>query len=114
MLILILLLIIGSALVYVSRFNFTPVTLNLGLYLLEDIPLFYVIVGSFVIGLVLSYFVHLIRAISTSFTIHGKNREIKKDKGEILELTRRIHQLELEKEKLSHLSNNIPKDPDAL
>lgn len=114
MLILILFLIIGSGLVYISKFNFTPVSLNLGAYVLPDIPLFYVIIGSLVIGLILSYLVYLIRAISISFTLYGKNKEIKRDKDEILELTRRIHQLELENEKLKHLSGSEPEDPNAL
>lgn len=111
---LILLLIIGTALVYISKFNFAPVSLNLGAYVFSDIPLFYVIIGSFIIGLVLSYLVHLVRAISTSFTLHGKNKEIKKDEDEILELTRRVHQLELENEKLKHLTGNEPEDQNAL
>lgn len=114
MLILILFLIVGSALVYISKFNFVPVTLDLGIYVLSDIPLFYVIIGSLLIGLILSYLVYLVGAISTSITIHGKNKEIRNDKDEILKLTRRIHQLELENEKSSHLSENIPEDPDAL
>lgn len=114
MLTLILILIIGSGLVYISKYNFTPVSLNLGAYVISDIPLFYVIVGSFLIGLVLSYLVHLIRAISTSFTLHGKNKEIKKDEDEILELTRQVHQLELENEKLKHFSSDEPEDSNAL
>lgn len=114
MLILIFFLIVGSGLVYISKFNFIPVSLNLGVYTFLDIPLFYVISGSLIIGLVLSYLIYLIHAISTSFTLHGKDKEIKKDKDEILELTRRIHQLELENEKLSHFSKNIPEDSNAL
>jgi len=114
MLILIFLLIIGSGLVYISKFNFTPVTLNLGAYVFPDIPLFYVIIGSFIIGLVLSYLVQLVGSISTSFTLHGKNKEIKKDEDEILELTKRVHQLELENEKLKHVTGNEPEDPNAL
>jgi uncharacterized integral membrane protein len=114
MLILILLLIIGSGLVYISKFNFEPVTLNLGFYTFSDIPLFYVIVGSFLFGLILSYLVYLIRSISTSLTLRGKNKEIKNDKDEILELTKRIHQLELENEKLKHEPSLEPEDKNAL
>ena len=114
MLIIILFLIIGSALVYISKFNFAPVTLNLGFYVFSHIPLFYVIVGSLLVGLVLSYLVYIIRSISTSLTLRGKNKELKNDKDEILELTRRVHQLELENEKLTHLPGNVPDDPNAL
>lgn len=91
-----------------------PVSVNLGVYVISNIPLFYVIVGSLVIGLVLSYLVYLIRAISTSFTIRDKDNEIKKNKDEVLELTKRVHQLELENEKLGHDTGVVPEDPNAL
>ncbi len=114
MLILILFLIIGSFLVYISKFNFTLVNLNLGAFILTDIPLFYIIIGSVTFGLILSYLVYLVNSISASFTLRGKNKEIKKDKDEILELTRRVHQLELEKEKLKHFSDQEPEDTNSL
>jgi uncharacterized integral membrane protein len=115
MLTLILLLIIGTALVYISKFNFTPVTLNLGMYVFSDIPLFYIIIGSVLTGLVLSYLIHLVGAISTSLTLRGKNMEIKKEKEEVLELTKRVHQLELEIEKQKNPDTAaVPTDQNAL
>ncbi|KKS05133.1 MAG: hypothetical protein UU74_C0035G0005 [Candidatus Woesebacteria bacterium GW2011_GWA1_41_7] len=99
---------------YVSRFNFTPVTVNLGFYTIPDIPLFYVIIGALLTGLVISYLVYLVRSISTSFAFRGKNKEIKKEKDEVLELTKRVHQLELENEKLKHESGDTPKDTNSL
>lgn len=114
MLILILLLVVGSILVYISRFNFVPVSVNLGIISISDIPLFYVIAGSLIVGLVLSYVVYLFNSISTSFTLRGKNKEIKKNKDEVLELTKRVHQLELENEKLKHSPTNEPEDANAL
>ncbi|MCX6726538.1 MAG: hypothetical protein NTY75_01830 [Candidatus Shapirobacteria bacterium] len=65
-------------------------------------------------GLVLSYLVYLINSISVSFTLHGKNKEIKKNKDEILELTKKVHQLELENEKIKNGSNSQPTDKNAL
>jgi len=114
MLVLILLLVVGSALVYISKFNFMPVSVNLGMYVISDIPLFYVIVGSLVFGLILSYLVFLFNSISTSFTLRGKDNEIKKNKDEVLELTKQIHQLELENEKIKHDPSIKPEDPNAL
>jgi uncharacterized integral membrane protein len=114
MLTLILFLVIGSFLVYISKFNFDPVTLNLGFHVLTNIPLFYIVAGSLLVGLIFSYLIHLVNSISASFTLRGKNKEIKNDKDEILELTRRVHQLELENEKLSHNTGNQPEDPNAL
>jgi uncharacterized integral membrane protein len=114
MLVLILLLIVGTGLVYISRYNFVPVSVNLGVYTLTNIPLFYVIVGSFVISLVLSYLVYLVHSISTSFKLRSREKEIKNSKDEILELTKRVHQLELENEKLKHDPKSEPEDPNAL
>jgi len=106
MLILILLLMVGSALVYISKYNFMLVSVNFGSFIVSNIPLFYVIVASLLIGLMLSYFVYWIQSISTYFAFRGKNKEIKKDKDEILELTKRVHQLELEKEKIKNGSED--------
>ncbi len=114
MLIIILLLVVGSILVYISKFNFTPVSVNLGLYTFSNIPLFYVIVASLLFGLVLSYLAYLIHTISISFKLRGKDKEIKKDKDVVLELTKRVHQLELENEKLRNGSGLGPTDRNAL
>lgn len=91
------------------------VSVNLGFITFSDVPLFYVIAGALIIGLVLSYLVYRVQAISTFFEVRGKNNELKKDKEEILELTKRIHQLELEKEKMKNGSEDIkPTDQNAL
>jgi len=114
MFILILILIIGSVLVYISDFNFMLVSVNFGYFILSDIPLFYVIVGSIVFGLLLSYIVYLINSISTSFALRGKDKVIKKNKNEVLELTKRIHQLELEIEQQKKSASIEPSDENAL
>lgn len=100
MLAVILTLLVGSLLVYISRYNFQPVSVNLGFTVFSDIPLFFVILGSLVAGLVLSYLASIIQSISTSFILHGKNVEIRKNKNEVLELTKTVHQLEIKNEKL--------------
>lgn len=114
MLTLILLLLVGTVLTYLSQFNLSPVTVNFGIYVFSDVPLFYVMVGSLAVGLVLSYLINLFHEISTSLLIRGKKNEIKKGRSEILELTKRVHQLELEKEKLKHEPTTEPEDSNAL
>ena len=114
MLIIILLLMLGSILVYISKFNFQPVSVNLGFVVFHEIPLFYVIVGSLLVGLALSYFGYIVNAISNFFVIRGKNREINRNKGEVLELTKRVHQLEVKNEKLGRESGIEPGDVNAL
>lgn len=114
MLSIILFLVVGSILVYISKYNFAPVSVNLGLYHFSRIPLFYVIIGSLITGLTLSYLVYLVHVVSNSFVLRGEDNEIKKNKAEVLELTKRIHQLELKNEKLGYDSNAESKDLNAL
>lgn len=111
---LILLLVVGSGLVYISKFNFVPVSVNLGMYVISDVPLFYVIVASLVTGLLLSYIIFIAQSISNSFTLRGKDKEIKKNKDETLELARRVHQLELENEKIKNGTVSEIVDTNAL
>jgi len=106
--------VIGTMLVYISKYNFMPVSVNLGFYIFNNIPLFYVIIGSLLIGLVLSYLAYLIGSITNSFVLMGKDGEIRKNKAVVLELTKRVHQLEIKNEKLGKDSGIEPGDRNAL
>lgn len=114
MLAVILVLIIGAVVVYISQYNFMPVSVNLGFHVFSHIPLFYVIVGSLLIGLILSYGVYLVHVISSSFALRGKDNEIKKNRKEILELNKKIRQLEVENEKLKRYSVAQPPDKETV
>ena len=113
MLNIIVFLIAGSALAYVSKYNLEQVSLNLGIYKIGSIPLFYVIVGSVLVGLILSYIMQLLSSLVTFFEIRGKSRQIKSDQAEILDLTKTVHQLELKNEKLKHAGPEVS-DSNAL
>lgn len=113
--ILILLILIGGVMAYLSQNNMMPVTLRLGSYVFSGIPLFYIIIGSLLTGLGLAYLIYLVNSILTAFTMHGKDNKIKEGKSEIVDLTKRIHQLELENERLKNNSTVIgPRDKNAL
>ncbi|HUD19313.1 MAG TPA: hypothetical protein VMR81_02650 [Patescibacteria group bacterium] len=115
MLILILFLVAGSILVYLAQNNLILVPLHLGTYVFPGIPLFYIIIGSLITGLALAYLGYLINSIFTAFTMHGKDTKIKQGKSEIVNLTKRIHQLELENERLKNNSTVVePQDNNAL
>jgi len=113
MLNIIFLLLAGSVFAYISKANLTPVTLNLAQYTFTDIPLFYVIMGSLLVGLVLSYIVQILGSIANAFVLRGNRKVMKSSQDEILELTKRIHQLELENEKLKHVGIEVT-DANAL
>ncbi len=114
MFVFILFLIMAASFAYLSSFNSMPVTVNLGWYVFHDISLFYVILGSFVLGLVLSYFVLIYHETFAYFVLRGKKKEIKQNRSDVLELTKRVHQLELENEKLKHGATVLPKDINSL
>lgn len=109
----IFLLIAGSALAYISKYNLQPVSVNLGIYNIVSIPLFFVIAGSVLVGLVLSYAMQLLSNIFVYFKLRGKSRQIKTGQAEILELTKTIHQLQLENEKLKQAGLHAT-DPKAM
>lgn len=115
MFILILLLVVGSIMVYLAQNNLMLIPLHLGSYVFPAVPLFYVIIGSFLTGLVLAYLVYLVNSIFIGFSMRRKDKTIKHGKSDIVNLTKRIHQLELENEKLkNNSSGNEPDDPNAL
>jgi len=115
MLTFILFLILGSVMVYLAQNNLTPVTLRLGSYIFSGIPLFYIIIGSLLTGLGLAYLSYFVSSIFTGFTLRSKDKKIKQGKSENVDLTKQIHQLELENERLKNNSTVIePQDKNAL
>lgn len=100
MLILILFIIFGSIVSYLAQNNLMRVVLRVGPYTFPDIPLFYVIVGSVLTGLGVAYFIYLVNTILLKIKLNKKDRKILDTSNEVAELTKRVHQLELENVKL--------------
>lgn len=101
---LIVFLCFSVGMVYIAQNNLMPVSLHIGSYVFTDIPLFYVIIGSLLTGLGFAYLLHAVNAIITGFSLWGKDKTIRRGKGEIADLTKRILQLEQENKTLKNLS----------
>ena len=114
MLIVILFLVVGAFLAYIAQSNLMPVSLSFGPYMIVDIPLFYVILASLGIGFVLSYTIEIFQKISHWSELRTQKNEISRSQETVLELTKRVHQLELENERLKHKPTLEPEDPNAL
>lgn len=114
MLVLIFLLIFGSAIAYFAIQNSTYVTITVAQYTFSQVPLFYVIVSSMLAGLLAAYVIYLISTISSSITIHGKDKKIEETEKELTELTKQVHQLELENTKLKAESGKETIDDKSL
>lgn len=100
-------LIMGSLLAYISKFNTQLIDVDLVIYKFVNTPLFYVIVAALLVGLILSYLMQLLGNIYTYLEIRGKTKQIKLGQVEILDLTKTVHKLELANEKLKHAEPEI-------
>ncbi|MBI2264434.1 MAG: DUF1049 domain-containing protein [Armatimonadetes bacterium] len=107
MLILILGAVFGLLVAYFAVQNTAPVAIILAGYE-STVPLYFVVIGSLLIGLLLSWITSLAESLSSFFTIHGKDSAIKEARKEIGELAIRIHELELENTRLRAEAARLP------
>jgi uncharacterized integral membrane protein len=114
MLLLIFLLVFGTTVAFVALQNPTPVTLHIFTYTVADLPLFYVMVGAMLVGILLAYVLYLVRSISAALTIRDKDKKIKDDAKELTRLTKENHQLELENVRLKTEANPLIIDDRSL
>lgn len=80
--------------------NSSSASITLLGYPLREVPLYLIVSGSLLIGLLLSSIVSFVNSIFTSFKMHGKNVKIKESKETVNELAKRNRELELEIVKL--------------
>lgn len=114
MFILILFIIFGSIVAYLAQHNLMRVVLSVGPYVFSDIPLFYVIVGSVLTGLGVAYIIYIINTIALKMKISKKDKKILESTNEVADLTKRVHQLEIENAKLKKDSENDREDENSL
>ncbi|MGZ8423940.1 MAG: lipopolysaccharide assembly protein LapA domain-containing protein [Candidatus Binatia bacterium] len=100
MLVLLVAVISGIAIAYFGMQNVAPVTIRLNEYVWNDVPLYLVIFGSLLVGLVMAGILYFAKSISSKVTIYGKDRAMKKAKHTVTELEHRIRELEAEKARL--------------
>ncbi|MBI2029066.1 DUF1049 domain-containing protein [Candidatus Gottesmanbacteria bacterium] len=107
---LIITVLFGLVIAYFATQNTGRISLNFLNYQLPGIPAYIVIIGALLVGLFLSWIISLVNNISTGFTIRGKESKIKDYKKENAELTKRIHQLELENTRIKAETNSSGDD----
>jgi uncharacterized integral membrane protein len=93
--------VIFSALVaYFATQNTGTITLQFASYS-RTMPIYVIILASLLAGLLFGWIFQLLNSISGAFAIRSKNKKIKESKDENLELTKKVHQLEIENTKLA-------------
>jgi uncharacterized integral membrane protein len=96
---LIVIVVLGSLIAYFATQNTSDVSVVFVGYLIT-IPLYVVVIGSLLVGFIISWVFSLVDSISSFLKIHGKETKIKKDQKEIEDLKKQIRELELENENL--------------
>ena len=97
MVVLIVGVILGTAIGYFATQNTTPVTIRVGEYAFADIPLYLIIVGSLVTGVIVSWILYLAKILSTGGTSYGRDyAAMKRARRVAADLEQRVHELEAE------------------
>ena len=94
--------------------NSGPVSLNFGQYTFPDLPIYLVAIIPLLTGILLSWLFHITKDLSSSLTINEQRDKIKKLKGEAVDLTKKVHELELENTKLETETGKGEFDEDEL
>ena len=101
MVVLIVGVIFGIAIGYFATQNTVPVTLRIGEYVFADIPLYLVIVGSLVVGVLLSWILYLAKLVSSGASSYGKDYvAMRRARRIAADLEQRVQKLEAENVRL--------------
>jgi len=103
--------IFGLAIGYFALQNAAPVTIQMGEWVFQDVPLYLVAVGSLILGVLISSIFFFARLVSANMTIHGRRHHPMTESREtVAALERRIHDLELENARLTATHDNHMRD----
>ncbi len=86
---------------YVSTQNTTPVTIHLQQYSWPGIPLYLLLLTFLLTGALFAWILHVLNIFSMNMLLKSRSNSLAEEKRMNLELTKRIHQLELENTKLT-------------
>lgn len=111
---LILFILFGLLFSYFATLNTALVTIHFGIYILNAIPIYLLVLVSLTIGLLFATIFYSLKSISSYFAFSKKSGELKTSKKEIIELTKKIHQLELENTKLKTKTGEEQTDEDSI
>lgn len=100
MLALIVVILFGILFAFFATQNTSTMSITFANYQVTGIPLYVIVLGGLLIGVVISTILSFFDAIGTFFTLHGKDSAINNQGRTISDLKRKIHDLEIENTKL--------------
>ena len=113
MLSILLSVVFGLVIGYFATQNTAPVAIQFGEFVIENVPLYMVTVGSLMLGLLIAWIFYIARTVSTTLTIAGKDHEVKRSKRTVSDLEQRVHELEAANARLRSEVQSAPKFSDA-
>lgn len=108
MITLILLVLAAIAAAFFATQNTSVASLTFAGYHFRGVPMYLIVLVSILIGLLVSAIMNFVGSVTSSFEIYGKNTKIKEGKKTVAELTKQIHQLELENMELKTQQEKMP------
>lgn len=111
---LVLLVVFGILSSFFATQNPGKVTLVFGNNTFTGIPIYLVVLCSLLVGLLLSFIIGFITQIFLSLSLRNKDATIDTKNKTVSELTRQVHKLELENERLKEGRRTTPKDEKSL
>lgn len=108
MLLLIIVFLFGAVLAFFATQNTAGVAINYLGYIWSDIPLYMVVIGSILVGLLLAGVITLINSFTNTFTLMGKDQKIKETSKVASDLKKRIDELEIENTRLKAEKSSTP------
>lgn len=92
---------LSLAVAYFALQNTGGVSITIATTTIAHVPLYLVVVCSVLIGLVIGWIVHLMNMVSLTLSLHQKDKNLKEAQKENVDLTKRIHELELAHAKIT-------------
>ncbi len=105
--ILILLVLFGMLAAVFATQNPTTASIILLGYSISDVPMYLIVSGSLLLGLLSSSILSIVSSVTNSFKLHGKDVKIKETKRTVADLVKINRELELEIVKLKERTRNI-------
>lgn len=110
MIALITLFLVGIGMAFFATQNLGTTAITIAGYSYADIPVYVVVLGSMLIGIVVSWILYLTNAVSSLVTLRGKNSEIKGALQTVDELKKENDTLRMENAKLQSRKESMLRD----
>ena len=97
---LVILIVTGIAAAWFATQNTQVTTLTLAQYSFTDIPVYLVVLGAVLLGILVSFVIHFFNSLGSTLALHGKEGTLASARKEITDLSKEVHQLQIENARL--------------